>query len=77
MLEYEAKVVALEDRFDNVVDSTERQFETIMNEQMSHIDTYLTRDRAAKEEAMRTKKLAVQERQRELKQKFESLANNR
>ena len=65
-------MVAMEDRFDAIVDQTERQFDLLLNDQLTHIDTYLSRDRVTKEDALRAKRLAMQERQRELRARFDA-----
>ena len=70
--EYEAKVVHLEDRFDEVIDSTEKRFDILLNEQLNQIDTYLNRDRLTKQEMLRLKKQSIMDRQRELKSRFEA-----
>jgi len=49
-------VVHLEDRFDEVIDSTEKRFDILLNEQLNQIDTYLNRDRLTKQEMLRLKK---------------------
>ena len=49
-------MVHLEDRFDEVIDSTEKRFDILLNEQLNQIDTYLNRDRLTKQEMLRLKK---------------------
>ena len=60
--EYEAKVVHLEDRFDEIIDSTEKRFDVLLNEQLNQIDTYLNRDRLSKQEMLRLKKQSIMDR---------------
>ena len=62
----------LEDRFDEVIDSTEKRFDILLNEQLNQIDTYLNRDRLTKQEMLRLKKQSIMDRQRELKSRFEA-----
>lgn len=70
--EYERKVTTLEDKFDDIIDQTEKQFDVMLNDQLQQIDDYLNRDRLEKQEMIRLKKQAIQDRHRELKQRFEA-----
>jgi hypothetical protein len=62
----------LEDGFDEIIDSTEKRFDILLNEQLNQIDTYLNRDRLSKQEMLRLKKQSIVDRQRELKSRFEA-----
>lgn len=46
--EYERKVTTLEDKFDDIIDQTEKQFDVMLNDQLQQIDDYLNRDRLEK-----------------------------
>ena len=46
--EYERKVTVLEDKFDDIIDQTEKQFDVMLNDQLQQIDDYLNRDRLEK-----------------------------
>ena len=65
--EYENKVLSLENKFDGIIDQTEKRFDVMLNEQLNLIEQYLNRDRLGKQEQLRLKKQNIAERQRELR----------
>jgi len=38
VFEYETKVLALENKFDSIIDHTEKRFDVMLNEQLNLID---------------------------------------
>ena len=67
----------LEGKFDRVIDNTEKRFDVMLNEQLHLIDQYLNKDRVTKQEQLRQKKQAIQDRQRELRSRFDLSEQNR
>lgn len=61
----------LENKFDGIIDQTEKRFDVMLNEQLNLIEQYLNRDRLGKQEQLRIKKQNIVERQRELRSRFE------
>ena len=60
--EYEQKVMRMEDKFDDIIDTTEKRFDVLLNEQLHQVDTYLNKDRISKQEQLRMKKQAIADR---------------
>jgi hypothetical protein len=38
----------MEDKFDDIIDSTEKRFDVLLNEQLDQVDSYLNKDRVSK-----------------------------
>ena len=62
MEEYESKVIRMEDKFDDIIDTTEKRFDLLLNEQLHQVDSYLNKDRLSKQEQLRMKKQAIADR---------------
>jgi hypothetical protein len=40
----------MEDKFDDIIDTTEKRFDLLLNEQLHQVDSYLNKDRLSKQE---------------------------
>ena len=67
----------LEDKFDSIIDQTEKNFDTLLNDKLSSVESYLDKERTSKQEIIKLKKQAIFERKRDIKSIFEAAENHR